>query len=225
MPWLFAETNTYKQTAGFEYDTIDSGWLTLGYPEQITPYLWWFPQFQYNPDGTVFYSASPDLAWWDKIPELSGENEQYLEDLTFFKFTRYNNPSEFSYLVFPELETNPFIPLEDGEYVYSTYEDPSMNPEEIIEQILDPSFTIVGIDNDLEEELTIFDVLPDLPSLEETENNEETPEKPEPCVEGMSDPFVDCSPNTVSVPEYSSIFGFILLGTAFCCGLFKRKRR
>jgi hypothetical protein len=212
MPWLFAETNNYEQTDGFLYDTVDSGWLTVETPTVTMPYLWWTPQ-------ATTYSAG--LYWWDDIPELSGENSDYLEDLTFFKFTEYGNESEFSYLVLPKLEMNPFISLTNGTFVYSENSDPATNIGEIIEQILDPSFTIASIENSLTDELTIRDLLP----ITTTTTPDKPPVTPKPCIEGVSNTS-DCpiADPVQSVPEYSSVLTFVFLGTAFCCGLFKQRK-
>lgn len=201
MPWLFAETNNYEQTDGFLYDTVDSGWLTVETPTVTMPYLWWTPQ-------ATAYSAG--LYWWDDIPELSGENSDYLKDLTFFKFTEYGNESEFSYLVLPKLETNPFISLTNGTFVYSENSDPATNIGEIFEQILEPSFKIECIDNDLTEELTVLDLF-----SSDTINS---------CAEEVSNPIIEDSDPVQSVPEYSSVLTFVFLGTAFCCGLFKQRK-
>ena len=221
MPWLFSEPNNYLLTEGFLYDTVSSGFLSVNTDPTLTvPYLWWIPES---------FTYVQGLYWWDQFPEFSGENEEYLEDLTFIKFTVYENPSQFSYMVLPKLENSPFPLLEDEnlpylqKFVYSSSNDPSTDLVDIFTHLLSPDpenpsgLSVVSLVNS-EENLTVFDLLPQF------ERNEDEPIVIEPCSESTTNLALDCRAPVTSVPEYSSALGFILLGMAFCCGLFKRRK-
>lgn len=213
MPWFFTETNRYEQTEGYLYDVINSGWLTVETPTVTMSYLWWKPTSK---------TYTPGLYWWEEMPELSEENVEDVPDLTFFKLTKNGDESDFYYLVLPKMETNPFksFPANTGTYVYT---DPNTNPstnfEKVLTKILQPSFTTDEIDPTPQpDELTIIDLLPARTS--------DKPIIPDPCIEGVSNTHADCIPRDhPSVPEYSSILTFVFLGTAFCCGLFRRRKR
>lgn len=157
MASLFVNEFDYEQTSGWEYDTLNSGFLHIDDPaeEAISiPFVWWFPRFAFI----------RGFNWWEDLNLSVGGDETHagLDSLRYINFEVDDNPDEFYYLVVPQLEDNdPFAQL-DG--VFIDVEEPVAElTNGTIEQILASNYTLDRIEEDNSVEITTLLERPEEP--------------------------------------------------------------
>ncbi|MDB9314748.1 hypothetical protein PN462_16665 [Spirulina sp. CS-785/01] len=200
MPWMYAETLNYQQTAGYQFQSLTSGYL--GVQNSSTsiykPFLWWEPSSS---------SQSPGFFWWENDPYFSSEPEnlEELENLDFVKFELSDDPSEFTFLVIPNLEENPFK-TKNGDWVLSESYDPSVDIS-LFDVLLKSDYERCGVDY---QDLTVSDLSSDGGSSMVNHSIQT-------CMNDIADP------DPTDVPESSSILSFCLLGLVLFLVTWKRK--
>ena len=149
--WNLSEWD-FDQLAGIDFNFIRSGEIEIQAVdspdnESISiPFLGYWPRYTY----------STRFNFWDQYDLTVQERAE--EELRFVNFVLAEDTNESYFLFLPELEIDPFIPL-DGAQINLTSAEPFYQDDldEVFTAILKDSYSLTNI---LEVELDVPDVLP-----------------------------------------------------------------
>ena len=186
MPFWSAQQQNYQDTGGLAFSSGTSGYIQVtpqdGSSDAFNlPFLWWMP---YQTHATTFY-------WWEDYELSDGGSlpTESLNDLSFVRFTSYEDSDEFYYLLLPNLDPDPFLSF-DSIYLESQSYDPTVDIP-LLTSIISPEYEVnritasnVGFEDILTFERpdaheSIIDVPKDR-SVSETSGSQEIPEPTSP---------------------------------------------
>ena len=191
--WGLSEYD-YDQLVGRDFETIASGEIEIqavdnpGSDSISIPFLGWWP--------SATYGGSPH--WWENYDLTVTES---LDELRFIQLRLDETPSKSYYLVVPELDIDPFIPISGAQIESDSYD--LFYEGGVIDQLLNEYYQLANI----------VGVELDLPDLVEHVNQPVSAGPP------GSGEFND---SPVSVPEPSSAFGVLVFGIFFVGVILKR---
>ena len=204
MPFWSAQQQNYQDTGGLAFSSGTSGYIQVtpqdGSSDTLDlPFLWWMP---YQTHTTTFY-------WWEDYELSDGGSlpTESLNDLSFVRFTSYEDSDEFYYLLLPNLDPDPFLSF-DSIYLESQDYNPTVDIP-LLTSIISPEYEVnrITASNVGFEDILTFE-RPDPPQLE--------PEVP------LNPPSPE-SPNSQDVPEVTSPLSLLLIGIILAASLLKRR--
>ncbi|KPQ39397.1 MAG: PEP-CTERM protein-sorting domain [Phormidium sp. OSCR] len=204
MPFWSAQQQNYQDTTGFIFTPGVSGYIQVtpkdGSSDVLNlPFLWWMP---HQPYATTFH-------WWDDY-ELSDGGAMQTESLSainFVRFTSYQNPDEFYYLLIPNLDPDPFLSF-DSIYLESKNANPTSDIF-LLTSLINSDYEVnqlTGANVEFEDILTF-----------------ELPESYESVVEVPVDTQPSESQQSQDIPEPTSTLSLILIGIIFGGSALKRR--
>lgn len=204
MPFWSAQQQNYQDTGGLAFSSGTSGYIQItpqdGSSDALNlPFLWWMP---YQTHTTTFY-------WWEDYELSDGQLllTESLSAINFVRFTSYQDPDEFYYLLLPNLDPDPFLSF-DSIYLESQNYNPTVDIP-LLTSIISPEYEVnqITASNVGFEDILTF----------------ELPDSPESIVETPLEPKLPESQQHQDIPEPTSPLTLILLGILLAGSVLKRR--